>query len=215
MSSVKALWHQIDCFLSEMVDEEGGVARTRSRLSELVELSDLILTRSPAPPRCGILDEALAEAKRGPAADLVRTLESVDLHWEGYDAYASDMIGPRFPRHHAYASLMASLDPTWSRDFDVGFLLIAPRTLYRDHHHAASELYVPFTGPTYWRFGTNAPWMEKGPGDVVWNPPGRVHATQVRDVPLLCLYAWTENVHAPAVVDFSQDWQDIEAAIAG
>jgi hypothetical protein len=214
MTPLGTLWREADRFLSSLIDREGGVARTRSRLAEMTDLYGRPATRPANAPRCGFLGEALTGARNGPAAHLAEALAAVDLHWESYDAYAPDTIGPRFPQQHAYASLIAGVDPDWGRDFDIGFLLIAPGTLYRDHHHLASELYAPMTGPTYWRFGTATAWMEKMPGDIVWNPPQRVHATLVRDTPLLCLYAWTENVHAAAVVDFSGDWQDIEAAIS-
>ncbi|WP_374306720.1 dimethylsulfonioproprionate lyase family protein [Dongia sp.] len=213
MQPLDPLWHEIDGFLATLPDAEGGVARTRHRMAEMAGLRKLPGNMPPAPPRCGHYSQALAAAEAGPAAGIVRILGGIDLHWTSYDAYAADTIGPLFPRRHAYTSLIAAADPDWGQDFDLGFLLIAPGTLYRDHHHLASELYVPLTGPSSWRFGTTAPWQEKVPGDIVWNPPQRVHATLVRDMPLLCLYAWTENVHAPAVVDFSDDWQRLEAAL--
>jgi hypothetical protein len=214
MRGLDLLWHEIDRFLGGLADADGGVARTRMRLGELADLRRLPATMPPAPPTCESYKEALAAAGTGPAAELARVLGNVDLHWTSYNAYAADTIGTLFPRRHAYTSLIAAADPDWVRDFDIGFLLIAPGTLYRDHHHLASELYVPLTGPTYWRFGITAPWVEKMPGEIVWNPPHRVHATLVRDMPLLCLYAWTENVHALAKVELSPDWPDIEAALA-
>lgn len=213
MQPLDLLWHEIDRYLAPLPDAEGGVARTRKRLAEMVDLWKLPASLPPAPPRCGYYSQALAAAEVGPAAEMVRVLGGMALHWTSYDAYAADTIGTLFPRRHAYTSLIAAVDPDWGRDFDIGFLLIAPGTLYRDHHHLASELYAPLTGPTYWRFGTAAPWSEKMPGDIVWNPPHRVHATLVRETPLLCLYAWTENVHATAKVDFSPDWREIEAAL--
>jgi hypothetical protein len=86
--------------------------------------------------------------------------------------------------------------------------------LYRDRHHPAPELYLPLTGPTRWRFGTGSPWETKAAGEPVWNPPDRVHATIVDAVPLLCLYAWTRDVMAPAVVDPAPDWAALDDALA-
>jgi hypothetical protein len=213
-SPLEMLRPEIDRFLSLLQDVEGGVGRVRSRLGEIPDLGAPDPRREANTPRCGFLGEALQAAEKGPCAALVAQLGATELHWESYDAYAPETIGTDFPRRHAYASLIAGSDPEWRRDFDIGFLLIAPRTFYRDHHHLASELYVPLTGPSQWRFGTGSPWIEKHAGDVVWNPPERVHATLVGDAPLLCLYAWTENVHAPAMVDVAADWRGIEAALA-
>jgi hypothetical protein len=213
-SPLELLRPEIDRFLRLLQDAEGGVARVRARLGEIPDLGAPDPRRAANMPRCGFLDEALRLAGNGPGSGLAAHLRAAGLHWESYDAYAPETIGADFPRRHAYASLIAGSDPEWRRDFDIGFLLIAPQTLYRDHHHLASELYVPLTGPSQWRFGTGSSWVEKRAGDVVWNPPNRVHATLVGDVPLLCLYAWTENVHAPAVVDVAADWRGIEAALA-
>ena len=208
------IWSDVDRFLSHY-DREPGVAQVRSRFCEMADLADRAPLRPTNTPRCGYLEVALQAITAPGSVDLVGVLAEARLHWESYDAYASETIGPRFPQRHAYASLMAGLDPDWSRDFDIGFLLIAPHTLYRDHHHLASELYLPLTGPTYWRFGTGFPWREEKAGSVVWNPPNQPHATLVRDVPLLALYAWTENVKSPAVVDPAADWVAIEAELTG
>lgn len=191
-----------------------GLADVRARLDEVGDLAATISPRLPHAPTCGFFSEALAAARTGPGAFLVPLLETSALHWESYGAYAPGTIGDIFPRRHAYASLVAGVDPEWARDFDLGFLLIAPDTLYRDHHHPARELYLPLTGPSLWRFGVNAPWQEKSAGAIVWNEPDNVHATLVQDVPLLCLYAWTENVLAPAMVDPAPDWSAIEGELA-
>jgi hypothetical protein len=143
----------------------------------------------------------------------MEALSDCDLPWHSYDAYPAAEIGPAFPAKHAFVSLVALQDATWSRDFDLGLFLIAPRTLYRDHHHKAPELYVPLTGPTKWRFGVNRPWVERQAHEPVWNTPDAVHATLVEDVPFLCIYAWTENIHHPAIVDRADDWTEIEARL--
>jgi hypothetical protein len=74
-----------------------------------------------------------------------------------YDRYPRAEIGARFlqgmplPRSWGRA-------PFAARDFDLGLFLIAPHVLYRDHHHAAPELYAPLTGPHGWRFGPGGRW---------------------------------------------------------
>ncbi|MBI2255606.1 MAG: hypothetical protein HYU58_13370 [Proteobacteria bacterium] len=212
MTSSEQLWLEIDRFLATLDKTHAGVAKVRSRMAGLRDRRGSSLQRPANAPLCGGLAEALAAIEIDTAAPLARALANAGLHWESYRGYAADTIGPHFPKAHAYASLMAGADPDWACDFDLGFFLITPGTLYRDHHHPAPELYVPLTGPSQWRFGSGNGWAERQAGAIVWNPPNQVHATLVGAVPFLCLYAWTEQVHVPAKVDFSEDWKVIEAA---
>jgi hypothetical protein len=126
------------------------------------------------------------------------------LAWAPYDGYPAADIGPVFPRSHAAAALAAG------RDFELGLFLIAPRVLYRDHAHAAPELYAPLTGPHGWRFAPGAA-MEARPAHApVWNPPHRPHAMLTGEVPFLCLYAWTRDVNELAYVIPAPDWAGME-----
>ena len=99
------------------------------------------------------------------------------------------------------------------RDFELGLFLVAPRTLYRDHRHLAPELYVPLTGPHEWRFGTGESWTEYSAHTPIWNDPMQIHATLVREVPFLALFAWTRDVAADAVIVPATDWAEIEAGL--
>jgi hypothetical protein len=130
-----------------------------------------------------------------------------------YDGYPPDAIGPSFPKAHAFAGLVGEHRMIAAEDFAFGLFLIAPRVLYRDHRHAAPELYAPLTGPTRWRFDCGA-WESREAGEPVWNEPHRVHATVVERVPFLCFYAWTRDVAQPAEVVAAPDWGAIEAQLA-
>jgi hypothetical protein len=135
------------------------------------------------------------------------------LHWITYDAYDPARIGPRFPQSHAFAALVGEAKaPFAARDYDFGLFLVAPRTLYRDHAHAAPELYVPLTGPHLWRFAPGAALSPKPARAPVWNPPHRPHATLTGDVPFLALYGWTRDIHQPAYVLPAGDWAALEHA---
>ena len=133
------------------------------------------------------------------------------LAWVSYDAYPADLIGPDFPRAHAFASLIDADAAIPAVDFDIGLFLIAPHVLYRDHCHAAPELYAPLTGPHGWRFGPDRPLILKPAHQPVWNPSYLPHLTKVGAVPFLCFYAWTRDVTAPAQVVPASDWSDLEA----
>jgi hypothetical protein len=135
---------------------------------------------------------------------------AVRLEWITYDFYPLDQIGVDFANGHAYASIMGGDSPFVADDFDLGIFLIAPGVLYRDHRHAAPELYAPLTGPHGWRFGTGRPLMVKPAHQPVWNPPYQPHLTKVGRVPFLCLFVWTKDVNEIAQVLPSDDWALLE-----
>lgn len=137
------------------------------------------------------------------------------LEWITYDAYPRARIGEAFATGHAYASIRGGDAPFAARDFDLGLFLIAPHTLYRDHHHAAPELYAPLTGPHGWRFGTGRPLIVKPAHQPVWNPPLQPHLTKVGAVPFLCLFIWTRDVDQIAEVIPADDWPDLESLRLG
>jgi hypothetical protein len=137
------------------------------------------------------------------------------LEWITYDGYPLADIGEGFATGHAYASIMGEASPFAAKDFDLGLFLIAPDVLYRDHHHAAPELYGPLTGPHGWRFGTGRPLITKPAQQPVWNPSHRPHLTKVGRVPFLCLFVWTRDVQEVAQVIPADDWPALEALKIG
>ena len=134
------------------------------------------------------------------------------LDWVTYDAYPREEIGDSFATGHAFASLLGGDAPYAAEDFDLGLFLIAPGTLYRDHRHAAPELYAPLTGPHGWRFGVGRPLMFKPAHAPVWNPAHQPHLTKVGPVPFLALFVWTRDVNDTALVIPSDDWAQLEVA---
>lgn len=134
------------------------------------------------------------------------------LHWVTYDAYPRALIGDAFPTGHAFAALRGEDAPFAAQDFELGLFLIAPGTLYRDHHHPAPELYAPLTGPHDWRFSPGTALHPKPAHDPVWNPPHRPHLTRTGTIPFLAFYVWTQDVNLPAEVIPADDWPALEAA---
>jgi hypothetical protein len=167
---------------------------------------------SPAPdPPCGGLDVALAAiAGADELRQAIRTAAPF-LRWVTYDAYPRSEIGEAFASRHAFASLIGSAGHIHAVDWELGLFLISPATLYRDHQHAAPELYVPLTGPHRWRFGTGSPWQGLPAHVPVWNEPWAVHATLTGTDPFLCLFAWTRDIDLPAKVVHAADWDSCEA----
>lgn len=161
-------------------------------------------------PACRHLEAALAAMGELPLAGLLSDLWR-DLAWITYDLYPRAEIGEEFAAGHAFASLIGSDAPLRADDFELGIFLIAPHVFYRDHHHAAAELYAPLTGPHGWRFRPGDPLEWRDAHVPVWNPPWRPHATKVGLVPFLCIFGWTGDVNEPARVLPSGDWPVLEA----
>ena len=132
------------------------------------------------------LPAALAAVAAGGQRELAAAIAAAapSLAWDIYDKYPIEAIGQTFRSGHAYASLVGPDGPFTAGDYDLGLFLIAPGVFYRDHRHAAPELYAPLTGPHGWRFAPGDPldWL---PAHVpVWNEPHRPHATKVGRRPL-------------------------------
>ncbi|MGB3177761.1 MAG: dimethylsulfonioproprionate lyase family protein [Albidovulum sp.] len=174
------------------------------------------VTPQSGPPNATVdayLAPALADLRGGyPALAQSMVEASPYLKWVTYDIYPANEIGPQFLNGHAFAALIgedgAAIE---ADDFELGFFMIAPNVLYRDHAHPAPELYAPLTGPHGWRFGVDAPLIVKPAHEPVWNEPHMPHMTKTGSVPFLCLYSWTRDVNSPAKVILAPDWAELEA----
>jgi hypothetical protein len=164
-------------------------------------------------PSLDLLPAALSAVRDSGQADLADAIEAAApaLAWAPYSLYPIEEIGRSFAGGHAFATLIGEGAPYPSDDFDLGLFLIAPGVFYRDHQHAAPELYAPLTGPHGWRFRPGDPLTWHPAHHPVWNDAWQPHATKVGAVPFLCLYGWTRDVAMPARVIAAQDWPDIES----
>lgn len=174
------------------------------------------LTPVPNPVAAQYLEIALkaASADLPGLVDAIRAAQPF-LNWFTYGGYDPQLIGPDFPQGHAFTSIIGADAPIKVVDFDLGLFLIAPNVLYRDHHHAAPELYAPITGPHGWRFGVDAPLIIKPAHQPIWNAPFAPHLTKVGPVPFLCIFAWTRDVQGVAQVIPAPDWAVLEALRIG
>ena len=210
------------------------VRQTTDSIARLVAAAETYLARLDHPGSAAVLaglarrvaagpvapgPSAVVDAHLGPALagiegqpDLVAAIAAAAplLAWGIYDKYPPEAIGAGFRTGHAYASLVGPGGPFTAGDFDLGLFLIAPQVFYRDHRHAAPELYAPLTGPHGWRFAPGDPLDWQPAHTPVWNPPQRPHATKVGAVPFLCLYAWTSDVAEPAVIVEADDWPRLD-----
>ncbi len=86
-----------------------------------------------------------------------------------------------------------------SNQLRLGLFLLEPNIFYKDHMHAAPELYLNLTGGTQWRF-EHTNWTEKSPDSIIYNPPFRTHAMKVGDIPFLSVWCWTHSFNSKCIL---------------
>jgi hypothetical protein len=208
--AIRTLIDEADHYLARFKGD--GIDAVRAGIAKFGHeaVNDTVTASEPA---CGHLDGALFVVNGADSLRAAIGAARPHLGWKTYDSYPPELIGGRFPVAHAFATLIGNGGFLASDDFELGLFLIAPKTFYRDHRHKAPELYAPLTGPHEWRFGPDAPWEEKPAHEPVWNDPMRIHATLVRDIPFLALYAWTQDINEAAMLVPAADWQAIEESL--
>ncbi|SLN24982.1 hypothetical protein ROA7450_01027 [Roseovarius albus] len=170
------------------------------------------------PAHADLLCDTISQIPDGPLSKLKLALTHAHhhLHWRVDDGeyYANGAdVGEGYRTGNMHALLVGPQNSLFhANDFLLGFFLLAPRTLYRDHKHLAPEVYMPLTGPNGWRFGAGD-WRDHDAGEIIYNAPNIVHATRVYDIPFLSLFAWTRNIAQPCSVVFAQDWDAVEAEL--
>lgn len=185
-----------------------AVAEYLAPLPGTAEARAAIARMAPVPPVAG--ESGLAARHLGPAlaalrrrrASFARALAAAApwLDWAPY-LYPGGAAGPAFDAGNTYAPLAAG------PDCEMGLFLIAPGVFYRDHAHAAPELYAPLTGPHGWRFAPGGPLTARRAHLPVWNPPHRPHAIKAGRVAFLCLYVWTADIDALPYLIAADDWE--------
>ncbi len=168
-----------------------------------------------SPRKTGLPDE-LATSLRLLNADGYHSLASAIadaaayLCWTTYDLYPRHEIGEAFATGHSFCSIVGKRCQIEAEGFDLGLFIIKPNTFYRDHRHAAPELYAPLTGPHGWRFakGDALEWQQAH--QPVWNAPYRHHATKTGPNPFLGIFGWTRDTQEAATVIACDDWAMLE-----
>ena len=209
-AAILALLDEADIYLSTL--DCPGVGELRAGLAEArTRPVGVPPARSNAVVGAHLASALAPLALTHPALAFAIATAAPHLEWVTFDAYPPKLIGEDFRKGHAFASLVGQGSPLPAEDFDFGLFLIAPHVLYRDHNHAAPELYAPLTGPHGWRFGPGASLVIKPAHEPVWNDPFAPHLTKVGPVPFLCLFGWTRDVMQPAAVVPAADWPALEA----
>jgi hypothetical protein len=150
-------------------------------------------------PACSYLAETVGAAI-AVESDVAAAIAAVEqsLHWKQNPNYSDEAMGQHgYMNGYAYAEIVGPSGLFAGDEFLLGLLLLGPDRFYRDHYHAAPELYWLLTGPSHWRNGSSD-WEAREAGSFCWHDPFVVHATATGSTPLLAIWAWTRDVGEPA-----------------
>lgn len=125
-------------------------------------------------------------AARSPVPDLAGAFAALepDLAW-GRRRNA-EAVGEPFLGGHANAMLAGPGGLEERADVMVGVSLMAPHIVYPDHDHPPEEVYIALSPGEWWNAAMD--WTEPGPGGIIYNPPGILHAMRSQGQPFLALW---------------------------
>lgn len=110
-----------------------------------------------------------------------------DLAWG--QTYSSEDFGATFLNRYGWTELIGTRGFIVSSRMACGFLLLGPEIEYPIHRHEAEEVYIPLTGPSFWKRNNNE-WISREAGMPIYHDPWEPHAIRTDLVPLLAIYLW-------------------------
>lgn len=191
-----AMW-VIDAIRRSLKGDDVAEVKARLALQDLSPSAAI----EPEPrrlPACRYFPESVA-ASMFMVPDVAAALAEIEefLHWKQNPNYSDAVMGEGYMANYAYAELIGSNGFFPGQDFLMGLMLLGPGQHYRDHHHAAPELYWLLTGPSEWR-REDGDFRRRRAGETIWHPAKTSHATRTLERPLLAIWAWTKDVSEPA-----------------
>lgn len=141
------------------------------------------------PPVCEFLPNAFENARAGPghAARLGEALAAIEAQLAWNPKQAGDA---EFRDRHANATVIGVDGIEQRDDVRIGVSVVAPDTVYPDHHHPPEEIYAVLSDSAWRQEG--GPWRRPGLGGTVHNTPNILHAMRAYDMPLLAVWSlWT------------------------
>ena len=164
-----------------------AAARVFDRLASRV--GEMAAPETGRLPVCGPqLDAAYSSmaAQPSPLPELAAAFAGLEgrLKWERRKS--ADPENRTFYGGHANAMLIGPGGLEQRDDVWVGATVMAPGVTYPDHSHPPEEVYLAFTPGEWWN--ADMDWTEPGPGGLIYNPPGIVHAMRSGDQPFLAMW---------------------------
>ncbi|CAN5444739.1 hypothetical protein BH10PSE7_BH10PSE7_07490 [soil metagenome] len=197
-SAARWLIEQISRELHARITED-GVHEILTRLGEQrLDTAAFAAPEARRLPACRYFPETASAAMLVSPA-LAAALASCEdfLRWKQNPNYSDAVMGAGYMNSYAYAELVGPDGFFAGDDFLLGLMILGPGLHYRDHYHAAPELYWLLTGPSDWKSGAGG-YGSREAGAMIWHKPFVVHATRTLDQPLLTIWAWTRDVSEAA-----------------
>ncbi len=132
---------------------------------------------------------AVVQATHAKVASVVNMFGTSMSYLKWGQTYVAEDFGAVFLEKYGWAEMIGQRGPIASDHIACGFLLLARGTEYPPHRHAAEEVYLPLTGPTFWKMGDDG-WENRPIGDPLYHRSWLTHSMRSESVPLLALYLW-------------------------
>ena len=134
------------------------------------------------------IDAALAglAAESSPLPELATAFAAIEGELAWGRRRNAEAVGEPFFGGHANAMLVGPRGLEERDDVMVGVTVMAPQIVYPDHAHPPEEVYIALSPGEWWN--ADMDWTEPGPGGIIYNPPGILHAMRSRGAPFLALW---------------------------
>ena len=132
-----------------------------------------------------------AETQDSQTRVLLRAFQalSAGARWEQSYKRTDGLVGEDMLAGYGFIELVGKLGPFVSDKIRLGVGAWGPHIKYPAHHHAAEEMYLLLAGSAWFELEGEAP-VRRGPGDVVYVCPSRVHGLHTREDPVVVFYLW-------------------------
>jgi quercetin dioxygenase-like cupin family protein len=139
-------------------------------------------------PVCRHLEAAYAGMTTGasPLPEIGRAFSALEGRLSWWRRKGISAEDQPFYDGHANAMLIGPGGLEQREDVMVGVSLMAPGIVYPDHSHPPEEVYLAFTDGEWWN--AEMDWTRPGPGGLIYNPPGILHAMRSGGTAFLALW---------------------------
>ena len=124
--------------------------------------------------------------ERSPLPELAGAFAAVEPRLQWYRRKTAVESDQPFYDSHANAMLIGPGGLEVREDLWVGVTVMTPQLVYPDHDHPPEEVYIALSPGEWWNAAMD--WTEPGPGGIIYNPPGILHAMRSHDEPFLALW---------------------------
>lgn len=124
--------------------------------------------------------------RASPLPELASAFAAVEARLRWHRRSTSTPADEPFYSSHANAMLIGPGGLEERPDVQVGVTVMPPNAVYPDHDHPPEEVYVALSGGEWWNAAMD--WTAPGPGGIIYNPPGILHAMRAGEGPLLALW---------------------------